>query len=135
MEEEITLRVKYNETDSMRYLYHGNYVYYYHASRTELLRKVGLSDKKLESHGIILPVVEIYSKYLKPAFYDDELKVKSKLLKISGCKLHFVHEIYNPDKELINQGNTVVAYVNSSTRKPIKIPAEIKERLNFLINN
>lgn len=133
MEEEIKLRVKFNETDSMRYLYHGNYVYYYHASRTELLRKVGMCDKKLESNGIILPVIELQSKYLKPAYYDDELRVRTKLIKVAGCRLHFLHEIYNEDSDLINQGNTVVAYVNNSTRKPIKIPENIKERLNFLI--
>ena len=133
MEEETLIRVKYNETDSMKYLYHGNYVYYYHTSRTELLRKVGLCDKNLETNGIILPVVELQSKYIKPAYYDDELTVKTQLLKISACKLHFFHRIFNTKDELINQGNTIVAYVNKSTRKPIKIPIPIKERLNFLI--
>lgn len=133
MEEETLVRVKYNETDSMRYLYHGNYVYYYHASRTELLRKVGLCDRNLESNGIILPVVELQSKYIKPAYYDDELTVRTQLLKISACMLHFSHRIYNAKEELINQGNTIIAYVNRSSRKPIKIPNPIKEKLNFLI--
>lgn len=133
IEEELKVRVRYNETDSMNYLYHSNYIYYYHASRTELLRKVGLSDKDLESRGIILPVIEMQSKYLKPAFYDDELIIKTKLSKLSACKLFFMHDIYNEQNELINHGNTTVAYVNKSTRKPIKIPNQIIERLNYLI--
>ena len=132
-EEGIKIKVRYNETDSMQYLYHGNYVYYYHASRTELLRKIGLSDKELETNGIILPVIELQSKFLKPAFYDDELVVKTKLSEISACKLFFLHNIYNTQNELINQGNTTVAYVNESTRKPVKIPTQIAKRLRFLI--
>lgn len=134
MTEETKLRVKYNETDSMKYLYHANYIYYYHASRTELLRKVGLCDKKLELNGIILPVIEMQSKFAKPAYYDDELTVRTLLQRISACKLFFTHEIYNEENEKINSGSTVVAFVNKSTRKPIKIPTEINEKLNYLLN-
>jgi acyl-CoA thioester hydrolase len=133
MEEKTKIRVRYNETDSMKYLYHGNYVSYYHASRTELLRSIGLSDKELETNGIILPVIDLQSKYLKPAFYDDELTVKTKLVEISTCKLHFKHEVYNDKEELINKGATIVAYVNNSTRKPIRIPEEINKKLRYLI--
>jgi len=129
----LTIKVRFNETDQMNYLYHGNYASYYHVSRTELLRGVGLSDKSLEIDGIILPVIELQSKYIKPAFYDDELNIKTVLHEVKGCKLHFNHEVYNSKKELINIGSTIVAYINKTTRKPIKIPQPIKEMLNFLI--
>jgi acyl-CoA thioester hydrolase len=132
MKEELALRVRFNETDSMRYLYHGNYACYYHACRTELLRKIGLCDKELELNGIILPVIELYSKYLKPAYYDDQLVVKTVLSRFSACKIFFEHEIFNEEEVIINRGSTVVAYVNKSTRQPIKIPEEVKQRLNFL---
>jgi len=134
MKEETKLRVKYNETDSMKYLYHANYINYYHVSRTELLRKVGLCDKILDLNGIILPVIEMHSKFVKPAFYDDELIVKTLLQKVSACKLFFCHEIFNEMNEKINSGSTIVAYVNKATGKPIKIPTEINEKLNYLIN-
>lgn len=132
MTAKLNIRVRYNETDSMKYVYHGNYASYFHASRTELLRKVGLDDKTLEFNGIILPVIEMNIKYLKPAVYDDELVVNTSIVKISACKILFHHEIYNHENELINKADTTIAYVNSSTRKPIAIPKEIKERLNIL---
>jgi acyl-CoA thioester hydrolase len=133
MKGKIKIKVRFNETDPMRYLYHGNYASYYHASRTELLRSIGLNDKELEINGVILPVIELQSKYLKPAFYDDDLTVKTILSEISSCKLCFQHEVYNDKEEIINKGSTVVAYVNNGTRKPIKIPQTIIERLKFLI--
>ncbi|OFY24229.1 MAG: hypothetical protein A2W98_15190 [Bacteroidetes bacterium GWF2_33_38] len=132
MKEELQIRVRYNETDSMKYVYHGNYATYFHASRTELLRKVGLDDKTMEMNGIILPVVEMNVKYIQPAVYDELLTVKTSVKAISACKLYFNHQIFNANNVLINQAETTIAYVNSSTRKPIAIPKEIKERLNIL---
>ncbi len=133
MVEKTQIRVRYNETDSMRYLYHGNYASYYHASRTELLRKVGLSDRELECQGIILPIIDMKVKYLNPAFYDDLLIVKTTLNKMTACKLIFHYEITNQKEEIINRGETTLAYVNKSTRKPIVIPQEIKNKLQFLV--
>lgn len=134
MSGEIKIRVRFNETDAMKYLYHGNYASYYHLSRTELLRRLGLCDKSMEAKGIILPVIDLQCKYLKPAFYDDELMVRTQLSELSACKLCFEHEVYNEDNELINSGFTAVAYVNSESRKPVRIPKEIEEKLKYLIN-
>ena len=67
------------------------------------------------------------------AFYDDKLVVKTVLSKISACKIFFEHEIFNEEEVMINSGATVVAYVNKSTRQPIKIPVEVRLRLYFLI--
>ncbi|MBI9036068.1 MAG: acyl-CoA thioesterase [Bacteroidales bacterium] len=133
MDGKIQIRVRYNETDSMRYLYHGNYASYYHASRTELLRSVGLSDIEFERQGVILPVIDLQSKYLKPAFYDDELIIKTDLLKISVCKLQFSHKVYNNKNEIINKGCSTVAYVDNLSRKPLRIPPMIMESLKCLI--
>lgn len=133
MEESIKIRVRFNETDSMNFLYHGNYAAYYHASRTELLRKVGLCDNTLGKKGKILPVVKLESKFIKPAFYDDELIVKTILYKVSACRLFFKHEIINPKKEIINKGCTVVAYVDNETREPERIPSSFLESLDCLV--
>ncbi len=64
----IEIRVRYNETDQMGYVYHGNYPSYYHAGRTDLMRSLGVCDKELEKLGILLAVFEINIKYFKPAY-------------------------------------------------------------------
>jgi acyl-CoA thioester hydrolase len=128
MENEIEIRVRFNDTDCMQYVYHGNYAAYYHQCRTELLRKVGLSDKSFEKQNVILPVIEMHTYFNKPAFYDDILKVKTVVKEVSNCKLSFDYEIYNQDNELINIANTVHAYVDNKTRKPLIIPENIKNK-------
>ena len=74
---EVKLRVRYAETDQMGYCYYGNYAQYFEVARVESLRSLGVSYKDLEDMGIILPVTHFQIKYLKPAFYDENLSVKS----------------------------------------------------------
>ena len=74
-----SIRVRYDEVDKMGYVYHGNYAKYFHISRTELLRKLGICDKGLENHNILLPVIEMSVKYIKPIYYDDEIIIKTTL--------------------------------------------------------
>ncbi|MDP4662751.1 MAG: acyl-CoA thioesterase, partial [Salibacteraceae bacterium] len=63
------LRVRYAETDRMGYCYYGNFAAYFEVARVEALRSLGISYKKLEDDGIILPVLDYQIKYFKPAFY------------------------------------------------------------------
>lgn len=133
MEAKVQIRVRINEIDSLRYLYHGNYASYYNISRTELLRKIGLSDKDLRMYGIFLQVIEMQTKFIKPALYDDLLTVKTSLKKINDCELCFHYEVYNEGDELINVADTIVAYIDMATRTPSVIPKAIKEKLKYLI--
>ncbi|MGD2034041.1 MAG: hotdog domain-containing protein, partial [Bacteroidales bacterium] len=70
LKDEIFIRPRYGEVDKMGYVYHANYVCYFHQARTELLRKYGISDSVLEKNNIILPVISMGLKYYKPAYYD-----------------------------------------------------------------
>ncbi len=121
-------RVAYHEVDQMRYLYHGHYAAYYHASRTAFLREIQLDDAHLEDMGIILPVVHLTSYYIKPALYDDVLLIRSELAEVSAAKLYFKHYIYC-NEELINKGESTLAVVDLQSRKPIKIDPKLRERL------
>ena len=133
MEGEIKIRIRFNETDSMNYVYHGNYASFYHASRTELLRKLDLSDKVLFEQDILLPVIALDSKFKKPVFYDDEISVTSRLLSFSACKLNFEHKVLNSENELVNIGHSSVAFVNVQSRKPIKISEEMSNKLSTIV--
>ena len=79
--DEIQFRVRYGETDQMGVVYHGNYAQYFEMGRTEWLRKMGFSYKQMEKEGIMLPVINLSINYKKSAFYDDLIKVKTKLVK------------------------------------------------------
>ena len=71
------IRVRYADTDQMKVVYHGKFLEYFEVGRTALIRSLGLPYAELESRGILLPVIEAYAKYRKPARYDDLLSVEA----------------------------------------------------------
>ena len=76
-----TIRVRYNETDQMGVVYHGNYASYFEVARTEWLRNLGVTYKEMEENGTMLPVISLSFKFLKSAMYDDLLTISVSLRK------------------------------------------------------
>jgi len=74
---ETQIRVRYAETDQMNVVYYGNYAQYFEVARAESIRKLGFTYKEMEALGVIMPVVEMQTKYLRPAHYDDLLNIKT----------------------------------------------------------
>jgi len=127
--DEIQFRVRYGETDQMGFVYYGNYAQYFEMGRTEWMRKLGITYKKMEENGIMLPVMNLNINYLKPAKYDDLLTLKTTLIKIPSAKIEFSYEIYNEEKELLTTGKTTLVFVNMKTNKPTRAPEYIIEKL------
>jgi acyl-CoA thioester hydrolase len=117
-----TIRVRYAETDQMGYVYYGNYGAYYEVARVESLRALGITYKELEDQGIIMPVLENYSKYIRPAKYDDLLQIKVFVKDMPDKKIRFDYEVYNEGEKLINLGHTILVFVNTDTGKSVQIP-------------
>lgn len=116
------IRVRYGETDQMGYMYYGNYAEFYEVGRVEMLRSLGMTYTEMEASGIIMPVLEMKCKYFKPALYDEEISIKVTIDKMPGVKIHFRYELYNPKNELINTGETLLAFVNMKTNRPCLPP-------------
>ena len=89
------LRVRYAETDRMGYVYYGNYATYFEVGRVEAMKSIGMSYKKLEDSGIMMPVLEYKIKYFKPAFYDDELTIVTSIKELPMARITFFYETYN----------------------------------------
>lgn len=126
---ETQVRVRYGESDRMGYAYYGNYPFYYEVGRTEMLRTLGLSYKEMEDSGIILPVINLQSNYLAPAFYDDLLTVKTYLKELPAVRIRFEYEIYNSRGEKLNYGETTLVFTNAVSRKPCRPPEYFMERV------
>ena len=123
------IRVRYAETDQMGFVYYGVYAQYYEVGRVELLRSLGISYKHIEEMGFALPVVSLEINYKKPAFYDDELTVKTQINNIPKSKIVFDYKIFNKDGDLINTGEVVLVFVNKNTRKPCSAPGFVINKL------
>ena len=127
------IRVRYSETDKMGFVYYGIYAQYYEVGRVELLRSLGISYKSLEDSGYELPVVSFKINYKRPAFYDDEIIIKTSISETPSSKITFDYECFNLDGTLINNGQVVLVFVNRDTKKPCKPPQIIIDNLkNFL---
>ena len=124
-----TVRVRYGETDQMGVVYHGNYTQYFEIARTEWLRSMGVTYKYMEKTGIMLPVISLSFNFKKPAFYDDLLTIKVYLKKTPNVKIEFDYEITNQDNEIICTGNTILVFINSTSRRPTKCPDYFIEKL------
>ncbi|MCT4699422.1 acyl-CoA thioesterase [Tenacibaculum haliotis] len=127
----ITIRIRYAETDQMGVVYHGNYAQYFEIGRTELLRSTGITYKYMENNGVMLPVISLSANFKKPALYDDEITIITTLKKTPNVKIEFDYEIINQNNELICTGNTILAFVNMKTKKPIRCPQYVLEKLTL----
>lgn len=117
-----SIRVRYGETDPMKYVYYGNYAEYFEIGRVELFRTIGMSYDEIENQGIWLPVSEYKIKYLKPALYDQELEIHTYVKKIPGVRIEFEYEIFNEQKVKITEASTTLFFLDSKTSKIIKCP-------------
>lgn len=123
--QEVNIRVRYAETDQMGYVYYGNYATYYEVARAECLRNLGFSYKLLEEKGVMMPVVENRSKFIRPARYDDLLTIKVMVDEMPHRRITFRYEVYNEQKKLINLGETILAFVNMNNGRPCDVPESI----------
>lgn len=114
-EHEISIRVRYCETDAMGYLHHANHPVYFEMGRTELLRAQGGDYRAMEESGLFLVVVKLSCNYHAPARYDDLLTLRTKVTKISAVKIEHSYQLLRDD-QLLASGSSVLACVDREGR-------------------
>ncbi|MDR0227978.1 MAG: acyl-CoA thioesterase [Flavobacteriaceae bacterium] len=127
------VRVRYGETDQMGVVYHGNYAQFFEIGRVEWLRNLGVSYKKMEELGVMLPVVSLTMNYKRSARYDDELTICTIFKKQTGVKIEFEYEIYNQNDELLTTGYSLLVFVDMKSGRPTAPPDYVKVKLEELI--
>lgn len=132
---ETKLRVRYAETDQMGYMYYGNYAAFYEVARTEMLRSLGMTYKSMELDGVMMPVFELKCNYLKPALYDEEIKIKVTIEKKPSVRIVFKYELFNDRNELINTGETTLVFVDMKKNKPCLPPQNFRDKIGIYFSN
>ena len=112
---EITIRVRYAETDRMGLLHHANYFVYFEMGRTEMLRQKGISYRQLEDEGHLLVVVDLGCKFKKPAYYDDLLTLGTTVARVTHVKIVHTFEVFR-DGLLLAEGHSTLACVDREGR-------------------
>lgn len=123
------LRVRYGETDQMGIVYYGNYATYLEVARVEAMRVLGLSYKAMEDSGIMMPVLELKCKYIRPARYDDLITIKVSIPVMPSTRILFEYEIYNEQDTLLHKAETTLVFVDMEKNKPCPAPAMLAQPL------
>ncbi|WP_418792025.1 acyl-CoA thioesterase [Phosphitispora sp. TUW77] len=117
---EIQIRVRYEETDKMGFVYYGNYFIWFEVGRTELFRSLGIPYTVFEERGIMLPVTEAASRYRFPAGYDDLITVQTTVTRLAPTRIHFGYQLISGEGRVIAEGDTGHAFVDSAG-KPVNL--------------
>jgi acyl-CoA thioester hydrolase len=124
---ETHIRVRYAETDQMNVVYYGNYAQYFEVARAESIRNLGFTYKEMEEIGVIMPVVEMQTKYLRPAHYDDLLNIKTILRELpTDHRIAFEHEVYNAEKKLLTLGKVILYFVKMGSFERTGMPDRLR---------
>ena len=127
---ETQLRVRYAETDQMGVVYHSNYFPYFETARAESIRQLGFTYADMEKMGIIMPVIEVQCRYLRPALYDDLLTIKVILKELPvHHKIEFHHEVLNEKGELLATGKIILYFMEAKTMKRTTMPELLMKKL------
>ena len=125
------VRVRYADTDQMKFAYYGKFFEYFEQGRSELLRYIGMPYSEIEAMGIYLPVIEAGAKYKRSARYDDTLHVETLLKEMPVARVRIEYRVYrNAEKDPMAEGFTVHSFINAHTGKPTRAPIRFLEVLD-----
>ena len=127
----VKIQVRYCETDQMGLVHHGSYINYFEEARISWISNLGFSYSDMEKSGIILPVSKLNVNYLKPSYFDDELDICVELAELPTSRLIFNYTIMK-DNDIVVKGNTVLAFLNKETKKPVRCPDYMLEKVKSL---
>jgi acyl-CoA thioester hydrolase len=131
-----SLRVRYADTDQMRYAYYGMYFAYFEQGRADLMRSIGLPYAEFEALGYQLPVIEAHAVYKKPARYDDLLHIVTMMQDKPVARVRIDYRVMNEaGTEVIAEGYTVHSFVHAASGKPTRAPAHFLEVVEEAMQN
>ena len=114
----------------MNIVYYGNYAQYFEVGRVESIRQLGYTYKDMEEQGVIMPVVELHIKYLRPATYDDLLTVKTQIRELTTThRIEFFQEVYNEKGKMLTSGKVILYFLDAKTRNKITMPEQLRKKL------
>lgn len=132
---ETQIRVRYAETDQMNVVYYGNYAQYFEVGRVESIRQLGFTYKDMEASGVIMPVIELNIRYLRPATYDELLTVRTEIRELPlDHKIDFHQEVYNEKGKLLTAGKVTLYFLNAKDWQKTTMPEPMADKLRPYFN-
>lgn len=118
---------RYAETDQMGIIHHSVYAIWYEQARIEFFNEIGFRYDEVEKNGVMTPLIELNCEYKRPAYYNQEVEVRTKIIKLTPVKFILEYDIYNQENQLINIGKTTLAWADAKTFKIINLQKKYPE--------
>ena len=118
---------RYAETDQMGIIHHSVYAIWYEEARTIFFNEIGIKYDEIEKMGIMTPLIELNCEYKKPAYYNQEVEIRTKIIKLTPVKFIIEYDIFNKENQLINIGKTTLAWADSKSFKIIYLQKKYPE--------
>ena len=112
---------RYAETDQMGIVHHSVYAIWYEFARTEHFNKIGMRYDELEKDGIITPIINLTCDYKKPAYYNQEVTIETKVIKLTPVKFIVEYRVYDKNDDLLNIGTTTLAWADKNSFKILNL--------------
>ncbi len=130
-----SIRVRYADTDQMKFAYYGKFFEYFEQGRSDLMRSIGLPYSHVEEMGLLLPVIEAHATYKRAARYDDLLELVTYLREVPVARVRLDYEVFREgEKDPITEGYTIHSFMNAATGKPTRAPAQFLEAIEKGMN-
>ena len=104
--------VRFGEVDSMKIVWHGNYLKYFEDGRESFGTKYSLGYLDVYKHGIMIPIVKVNCDYKKPLVYGDTAIVETRFINSPAAKILFEYMIFRKsDRELMATGTSMQVFL------------------------
>ena len=128
------VKVYYEDTDAEGVVYYANYLKFLERARTEAIFSLGLSNTKLLNEYETLIIVKSCNiNYIKPAKFEDNLKIISKVKSITRTSF-LMYQVFERDNEIISEAEVRLVTINKQG-KPIQIPKVLDVKFKEYLSN
>lgn len=123
-----SLRVYYEDTDLAGIVYYANYLKFIERARSEWVRSLGVDQSALKrDEGIVFAVRRVEADYLRPATFDDELTVETKVRALTGARIMLEQTVLRGAERLFESVVTLVCLTDGGA--PARLPADVRRSI------
>jgi len=128
----LPLRIYYEDTDAQGVVYYANYLRFFERARTEYLRDIGYNQQSLLEQGGIFVVRKLEMKFNKPAILDNEILIKTKLIKLGKVSFNFIQKAFLEDNLLV-EASVSCGCIGKKKFEPMALPKQLLEGMRTLL--
>lgn len=107
------IRVRFNETDPLGIVWHGNYITYFEDGREAFGRKHGLTYLDIQNAGFVTPIVKSTCEHFLPLKYGETFRIETTFINSRSAKLIYQYRLYNKENKLVCSGETIQVFLDN----------------------